>query len=388
MTGAQQNGDPIRPVSDGVIVGIVCAYAAAFVAFGLLVDGPGAVLHGLAEIVTTRDALLTDYFGIGGIGAGCVNAGLLTLCAALRLPPCGREDHRRRGRLPVPRPRVRIVRQEPVQRLADRARRLPLRTVQGRGVRRPHQHGLLRRGAGAGLLGDSLQLHAGDAGRACRSRSPPASLIGFILAPVAAQLFKAHMGFSLYNMGFTAGIVGTVVVALYKSYGFVPDPVMIWTTGHNRLAGGFLAVLFASMVADRWLPGSPLGAAVAADHGADRTVADRFHRAGGLRPDPRQHGPDRRDRHGLRAADRRRSQRPRHRCDPDHRRVLGVRQASAQHRPDHGRRLRWARSPSRGTWPIRRSRWRRSSARRWRRSPGASAGTGASWRGSSIRRRR
>jgi Protein of unknown function (DUF1576) len=27
--------------------------------------------------------LLTDYFGVGGIGGGCVNAGLLTLAAAL-----------------------------------------------------------------------------------------------------------------------------------------------------------------------------------------------------------------------------------------------------------------------------------------------------------------
>ena len=48
--------------------------------------------------------------------------------------------------------------------------------------------------------------------------------IGFVLAPAAAQLFKAHMGFTLYNMGFTAGLVGTLVVALYKSYGFVPGP--------------------------------------------------------------------------------------------------------------------------------------------------------------------
>ncbi len=63
-------------------------------------------------------------------------------------------------------------------------------------------------------------------------------VIGFVLAPAAAQLFKAHMGYSLYNMGFTAGIVGTLVVAMYKSYGFVPDPVMIWTTGNNRLLGG------------------------------------------------------------------------------------------------------------------------------------------------------
>jgi Protein of unknown function (DUF1576) len=72
-------------------------------------------------------------------------------------------------------------------------------------------------------------------------------VIGFILPPAAAQLFKAHMGFSLYNLGFTAGIVGTLVVAMYKSYGFVPDPVMIWTSGNNRLLGGFLAVLFVSM---------------------------------------------------------------------------------------------------------------------------------------------
>ena len=73
-------------------------------------------------------------------------------------------------------------------------------------------------------------------------------LIGFILAPAAAHLFKAHMGFSLYNMGFTAGIVGTLIVALYKSYGFVPDPVFIWTTGHNLLLGSFLTAVFASML--------------------------------------------------------------------------------------------------------------------------------------------
>jgi hypothetical protein len=79
-----------------------------------------------------------------------------------------------------------------------------------------------------------------------------ALLIGFILPPAAAQLFKAHMGFSLYNMGFTAGIVGTLVVALYKSYGFVPEPVMIWTTGNNLLLGGFLSVVFVSMAAIGW----------------------------------------------------------------------------------------------------------------------------------------
>jgi hypothetical protein len=76
-----------------------------------------------------------------------------------------------------------------------------------------------------------------------------ALLLGFTLAPAAAQLFKAHMGFSLYNMGFTAGIVGTLIVALYKSYGYVPDPVMVWARGNNVLLGAFSFAVFGSMIA-------------------------------------------------------------------------------------------------------------------------------------------
>ena len=57
------------------------------------------------------------------------------------------------------------------------------------------------------------------------------------------------MGFSLYNMGFAAGLVGTLVVALYHSYGFIADPVFIWTTGDNLLLGGFLAAIFGMMAA-------------------------------------------------------------------------------------------------------------------------------------------
>ena len=84
-------------------------------------------------------------------------------------------------------------------------------------------------------------------------------VIGFVLPPIAAQVFKAHMGFSLYNMGFTAGLLGTLVVAIYKGYGFVAEPVFIWTSGNNALLGTFLAAVFGAMIAagfavDRNLP--------------------------------------------------------------------------------------------------------------------------------------
>ena len=70
-----------RPAPDRVILGVVAAYAASFVALGFLVQTPAELLRGLGAILTTRDALLTDYFGVGGIGGGCVSAGLLTLAA-------------------------------------------------------------------------------------------------------------------------------------------------------------------------------------------------------------------------------------------------------------------------------------------------------------------
>src|SRR5262245_61216895 len=69
--------------TDTFKLAIVAGYAALFALFGLVVDGPEAVFRGLIAILTTRDALLTDYVGVGGLGAAFVNAGLLTLCSCL-----------------------------------------------------------------------------------------------------------------------------------------------------------------------------------------------------------------------------------------------------------------------------------------------------------------
>ncbi len=247
----------VEPTSDRVILLVVCAYAAAFVVFGLFVDGLDQVLRGLLQIVTTRDALLTDYFGIGGIGAGCVNAGLLTLCACL----------------------VYYLAKARITGASVAA----LFLVLGFGLFGKNLLNIWSIVLGVFLYakfkGEPFATHINTAffgaalapvfseilfstTLAVEVRVPLAVVtslvIGFILPPAAAQLFKAHMGFSLYNMGFTAGIVGTLVVATYKSYGFVADPVMIWTTGNNRLLGAFLALVFASMVAvgfcfDRYL---------------------------------------------------------------------------------------------------------------------------------------
>jgi hypothetical protein len=243
----RRDAGPVQ-VSDRTILLIVAAYAAAFVAFGLAVDGPVAVARGLVAIITSRDTLLTDYFGIGGIGAGCANAGLLTLCACLVYYKAGAK--------------------------MTGAAVACLFLVLGFALFGKNLLNVWCIVIGVALYArfkdETFATHINTAffGVALApifseilfssSLTPAVSVplaiatslaIGFILPPAAAQLFKAHMGFSLYNIGFTAGLVGTLVVALYKSYGFVPDPVFVWTTGNNVLLGAFLSVLFASMIA-------------------------------------------------------------------------------------------------------------------------------------------
>ena len=236
------------PVSDRTILLIVAAYAAAFVAFGLAVDGPAQVARGLAAIVISRDTLLTDYFGIGGIGAGCVNAGLLTLCACFVYYRTGAKmtgsavaclflvlgfalfGKNLLNIWPI------VIGVAMYSRFRGEAFSTHINTAFFGVALAPIFSEILFSGSLTPAVSVPLAVATGLA-------------IGFVLAPAAAQLFKAHMGFSLYNMGFTAGLVGTLVVALYKSYGFVPNPVFVWTTGNNVLLGTFLALVFASMIA-------------------------------------------------------------------------------------------------------------------------------------------
>jgi Protein of unknown function (DUF1576) len=234
--------------SDHVVLLIISSYAAAFIVFGFLVDRPKKIVRGMIDIVTTRDALFTDYFGVGGMGAAFVNAGLLTLYSSFIYYKSGAK--------------------------LSGASVACLCLVLGFGLFGKNIMNVWFIVIGVFLYSrfkqEPFATHINTAffGAALApifseilfSTSLPIEVslplsvlttlvIGFILAPAATQLFKAHMGFSLYNMGFTAGIVGTLVVALYKSYGFVPEPVMIWTSGSNLLLSGFLYALFISMIA-------------------------------------------------------------------------------------------------------------------------------------------
>lgn len=73
--------------------------------------------------------------------------------------------------------------------------------------------------------------------------------IGFVLPPLCTHVHYAHKGYSLYNVGFAGGIIATVVVSLFKSFGIEIESRLIWSTGNNRLFLVLLSILFVGMIA-------------------------------------------------------------------------------------------------------------------------------------------
>jgi hypothetical protein len=237
-----------RTLPGGQMLGLFGLFAAFFVVFGLLVSPWPEIARGLGAILFSRDTLITDYIGVGGIGAAFVNAGLLALsfCALYRLSGA-----------PVTGASLACLFLALGFALFGKNLLNAWFIPAGVWLYARFKGELFANHINVAFFGAALAPIFSEilfSSLLPMTVSLPLSiatslLIGFILVPVAAQLFHAHMGFSLYNMGFTAGIVGTIVVAIYKSYGFVPDPILIWTTGNNLLLGSFLAAVFLSMIA-------------------------------------------------------------------------------------------------------------------------------------------
>jgi len=70
---------------------------------------------------------------------------------------------------------------------------------------------------------------------------------GFILTPIAGHTVKFHQGFNIYNVGFTAGIIGTLFMAILRGFGLDNEPVMLAAQGYNITLGIYLTVMFLSM---------------------------------------------------------------------------------------------------------------------------------------------
>ena len=58
-------------------------------------------------------------------------------------------------------------------------------------------------------------------------------LIGMALPPLSSHTISMHMGYNLYNVGFSGGIIAFAIVCLMRSMGLDVEPKFIWKDGCN-----------------------------------------------------------------------------------------------------------------------------------------------------------
>ena len=73
-------------------------------------------------------------------------------------------------------------------------------------------------------------------------------LAGFLIPPLAKSFPLFHHGFNLYNIGFTAGIIGMLFMAILRSMGIDVKTVYIISSGNNLSFSIILYSIFAIML--------------------------------------------------------------------------------------------------------------------------------------------
>ncbi|NLI53757.1 MAG: DUF1576 domain-containing protein [Clostridiales bacterium] len=233
--------------ADAFAYGAMACVSLLLIAFGLTQTTLGELIAGLWRIVRSSGVLITDYVALGGVGPAFVNAGLLMLVSVWLLLLF---HARFRGLSTIAIFLMgsfglfgkNIFNVWPIifgAWLYARLNREPFRE---------HIHTALFATSLAPVVTEcAFVLHL--PGRVGIPLGMVVGLVvGLVIAPLAAHLKNVHKGFSLYNVGFTAGILGTVIVSLLKSYGYQTGFNLIWSTGNDALFLGFLALLFAFLM--------------------------------------------------------------------------------------------------------------------------------------------
>jgi len=218
---------------------IVLLFLAGIV--GMIKEGEGilSVFRGLWTIVISRDALITDYFGLAGYGAALMNA---VLVMAMGLGLLHQEEFKFTG-LTMAAVFINVGYglwgKNPVNILPILLGASVYAKVHGYRLGR-YLYTALFGTSLAPLVTELVFLLPFDRKINLLMAVGSGILIGFVLPGLSVHTASMHMGFSLFNVGFSAGILAFVLVCILKSFGLECESVLIWREGRPLWIGAGL----------------------------------------------------------------------------------------------------------------------------------------------------
>lgn len=237
-----------KPIDQKERMRVLYAYALLLFAAALLTDSPRGIAEGLWRILLHPSNLMTDYMQLGSMGAAFFNAGLMTLLGLFLL---------RRTRVPL-----------------SGLFMASVFTLSGFSLFGKNLLNSLAITLGVeaycGFAKEPFgkQLHVAFFGTALGPLVSTIAfefnlplwkgllygnlagfVVGFFLPPLAANFRNFHHGYCLYNVGFTAGIVGMLAVGAFRYMNWEIVNQSIVYEGSGLVPALFCLLLFGGMLA-------------------------------------------------------------------------------------------------------------------------------------------
>ena len=227
-----------------LFLALVPAY---FILVGFFLQSPGEILQGIFTIIREPDFLITDYFIIGGVGAAFVNAGILTLVSIGIVYGLGMDFDGHTITSACLMFGFSLFGKNLLNIWA---------IMLGVFLYARYHRTSVSRYIYVGYYGTSLSPIITQVMQMWELPIPvrmglcilTGTVIGFVLPPLCTHVHYSHKGYSLYNVGFAGGIIATVIVSMFKSFGITIESRLIWSEGNNGMFLALLFVLFGGMI--------------------------------------------------------------------------------------------------------------------------------------------
>lgn len=210
---------------------------------GFILDSPSEIFSGLYRIVSGSDVLIVDYIVVGGIGATLVNVGLVTLVSLIILIN-SKADMNGAAFASIFLMGSFSFFGKNIVNIWPILFGTFLYAIVTKESYRDIVHMSLLATSFAPLFTEMIGFLPFSTYVSISISFAISSFVGFIIKPVARHLLKMHDGFILYNVGFTIGIISTLIVSLMRSYGYEPKAQLILDTGNTRIYTIFLVIIF------------------------------------------------------------------------------------------------------------------------------------------------
>lgn len=207
------------------IVTMLLLLAGAFV-----MASPKELLEGMRTIILSRDALITDYFEIAGVGAAFLNAALVLGMGILLIWRQGIPFAGLTMAVLFINAGFALFGKNPVNVLPIIFGTLLYAKLHRTKMSR-YVYTALFGSCLAPMVTEMIYLLPFSLWINSLCAVAVGILIGFVLPPLSTHTATMHMGYNLFNVGFAAGLLAFVMVCILQSFGFESDSVFIWKSG-------------------------------------------------------------------------------------------------------------------------------------------------------------